>query len=133
MSMGESSSKESQLDHHDADEESLEDTDDYAEDITDDDEDDEDDEEGWITPGNIKEKKRLMNGNKPDEVQFVKVACMTTDFAMQVNFGWKKGFLENRHKLTPASMFFDTSDWRYLCDINATSYIFTFTVVSIVS
>ena len=82
MSLEESSSKDSQPEHNDADEESLEDTSDYAEDITDDD----DDEEGWITPGNIKEKKRLMNGTKEDEVQFVKVACMTTDFAMQVIF-----------------------------------------------
>lgn len=81
MSLEESSSKDSHPEEHrDADEESLEDTSDYAEDITDDD----DDEEGWITPSNIKEKKRMMNGNQCDEVQHVKVACMTSDFAMQV-------------------------------------------------
>jgi len=41
------------------------------------------DEGGWITPGNLKEKKKQM-GNCPDEnAARVKVACMTTDFAMQ--------------------------------------------------
>jgi RNA-binding protein NOB1 len=45
---------------------------------------DDDDEEGWITPGNIKEKRRLMEGRKEDDAQaHVKVACMTTDYAMQ--------------------------------------------------
>ncbi len=47
--------------------------------------DDEDDSDGWITPGNLSQKRREMNGMKEeDKVQKVKVACMTTDFAMQV-------------------------------------------------
>jgi len=41
-----------------------------------------DDDEGWITPSNIKMKKDLFPGKK-DTVKQVKVACLTTDFAMQ--------------------------------------------------
>lgn len=45
-----------------------------------------DDEEGWITPNNIKTLKARreqgkMNANSSESV---KVACLTTDFAMQV-------------------------------------------------
>ena len=45
-----------------------------------------DDDEGWITPSNIKEKRREIDGRsaEEDEQKHVKVACMTTDFAMQV-------------------------------------------------
>ena len=45
-----------------------------------------DDDEGWITPSNIKEKRREIEGRsaEEDEQKHVKVACMTTDFAMQV-------------------------------------------------
>ena len=47
---------------------------------------DDDDDEGWITPANVKQKKREMNGAEGDEdkQKRVAVACMTTDFAMQV-------------------------------------------------
>lgn len=45
---------------------------------------DDDEDEGWITPSNIKAKTKAMNGDVPLGDQFVKVACMTTDFAMQV-------------------------------------------------
>ena len=50
------------------------------------DEDEDDDDEGWITPSNIKEKRREIDGRsaEEDEQKHVKVACMTTDFAMQV-------------------------------------------------
>ena len=46
---------------------------------------DDDDDEGWITPSNFSQKRLEMFGveaSKKPEV--VKVACMTTDFAMQV-------------------------------------------------
>ena len=45
-----------------------------------------DDDEGWITPSNIKEKRREIDGRsaEEDEQKHVKVAYMTTDFAMQV-------------------------------------------------
>ena len=45
-----------------------------------------DDDEGWITPSNIKEKRREIDGRsaEEDEQKHVRVACMTTDFAMQV-------------------------------------------------
>ena len=45
-----------------------------------------DDDEGWITPSNLKEKRREIEGRsaEEDEQKHVKVACMTTDFAMQV-------------------------------------------------
>ncbi|XP_059078626.1 RNA-binding protein NOB1-like [Tigriopus californicus] len=46
-------------------------------------EEDDDEDEGWITPSNIKAKTKAMNGALPGGDQFVKVACMTTDFAMQ--------------------------------------------------
>lgn len=42
----------------------------------------ESDEEGWITPSNVKEAKKLMNSDNLEE-KAVKVACITTDFAMQ--------------------------------------------------
>lgn len=44
-------------------------------------EDDDGDDDGWITPGNLKEKKAAMAGRAENER--VVVACMTTDFAMQ--------------------------------------------------
>ena len=44
-----------------------------------------DDEEGWITPHNVQSKKREMTGEMVDEEpKSVRVACLTTDFAMQV-------------------------------------------------
>ncbi|KAI4464489.1 rna-binding protein nob1 [Holotrichia oblita] len=44
--------------------------------------DDEDDDAGWITPSNIKEIKKQINSSFVEE-KAVKVACITTDFAMQ--------------------------------------------------
>ena len=44
----------------------------------------EDDDEGWITPANLSRKKRQMNGQGEEDQERVKVACLTTDFAMQV-------------------------------------------------
>lgn len=44
--------------------------------------DDEDDDGGWITPGNIQQVKHSMVGNT--ETVQLDVACLTTDFAMQV-------------------------------------------------
>ena len=49
-----------------------------------DDEEDSDDG-GWITPNNIKQVKKQMNAEFEEEKQ-VTVACITTDFAMQVCF-----------------------------------------------
>ena len=46
-----------------------------------------DNDDGWITASNIKEKRREIEGRSAegeDEQKHVKVACMTTDFAMQV-------------------------------------------------
>ncbi|XP_055384901.1 RNA-binding protein NOB1 [Condylostylus longicornis] len=42
---------------------------------------DSDDESDWITPSNIKNVKKEIEGNLDDEVP--KVACMTTDYALQ--------------------------------------------------
>lgn len=41
-----------------------------------------DDDEGWITPSNIKAAKQQINSEQMEE-KHVKVACITTDFAMQ--------------------------------------------------
>ncbi len=57
-------------------------------DATDSGEDGDDDDDGWITPANLNRKKRLMNGDDgDDQVEKVKVACITNDFAMQVGLG----------------------------------------------
>ncbi len=46
---------------------------------------DDDDDEGWITPKNFAQKRLEMFGVEANkEREEVKVACMTTDFAMQV-------------------------------------------------
>lgn len=55
------------------------------EDEEDDEEEDEEDDEdggGWITPGNIQQVKNSMAG--VTETVTLEVACLTTDFAMQV-------------------------------------------------
>lgn len=41
-----------------------------------------DDNDGWITPSNIQKAKKQLNSENMEDKQ-VKVACMTTDFAMQ--------------------------------------------------
>jgi RNA-binding protein NOB1 len=47
---------------------------------------DDDDDEGWITPKNFAQKRLEMYGAEGSKKQEeVKVACMTTDFAMQVS------------------------------------------------
>merc|ERR1712066_847397 len=47
--------------------------------------DEEDDDEGWITASNIREKRREIDGRTAEDEgqKHVRVACMTTDFAMQ--------------------------------------------------
>lgn len=51
------------------------------------DSEDDEDEEGWITPGNVDEMNQMMTGSVPGDVQeMCKVACLTTDFAMQVSY-----------------------------------------------
>ena len=46
---------------------------------------DEEDDEGWITPGNyMKKKDQMAMVNEKELIQNVEVACMTSDFAMQV-------------------------------------------------
>lgn len=55
----------------------------HKDEVNDDDDDyEEDDEEDWITPTNIHEAKIKSSGLSAEE-KHVKVACMTTDFAMQ--------------------------------------------------
>jgi len=62
----------------DSDKENGDDDDEY------DDEENDDDDDGWITPGNVKEKRAAMAGRGEEEAETrVRVACMTTDFAMQ--------------------------------------------------
>jgi len=47
-------------------------------------EDGEDDDDSWITPSNLKDKKKQFTGDFRGEQELkVTVACMTTDFAMQ--------------------------------------------------
>jgi len=56
----------------------------YDSDKENDNNDDDDDDDGWITPGNLKSKKAALNGVSEDaKPERVKVALMTTDFAMQ--------------------------------------------------
>lgn len=45
-------------------------------------EEEDDDDDGWITPGNIQQVKHSMNGVL--ETIQLEVACISTDFAMQV-------------------------------------------------
>lgn len=52
------------------------------EDVDDEEEEDDDDDEGWITPSNVKAAKQQVNSDLMEE-KHVKVACITTDFAMQ--------------------------------------------------
>ncbi len=49
-------------------------------------EEENDDEGGWITPSNYKSKLKEMEGETEpdDESTHIPVACLTTDFAMQV-------------------------------------------------
>ncbi len=53
--------------------------------------DDSDDEDGWITPNNIQDIKSSM-GDVNIERAIVPVACLTTDFAIQVHFGGCSSF-----------------------------------------
>ena len=53
-----------------------------------DDDDDDDDDEGWITPGNIEAMKQATIALTQSEVTDLPVACVTTDYAMQVTFSW---------------------------------------------
>jgi len=47
--------------------------------------DDIDDDEGWITPGNIEAMKRSTVASTDTELNNLPVACVTTDYAMQVS------------------------------------------------
>ena len=44
---------------------------------------DDDDDDGWITPSNLRAATQAM-GEVSTETSSVDVACITTDFAMQV-------------------------------------------------
>jgi len=46
--------------------------------------DDDDDDAGWITPSNIEAMKQAAIASTESEVDGVCVACVTTDYAMQV-------------------------------------------------
>jgi len=50
-----------------------------------DDDDDEEEEEGWITPGNIEAMKQATIALTQSETTELPVACVTTDYAMQVS------------------------------------------------
>ena len=52
---------------------------------SDEDDDDDDDGGGWITPSNIRNVKEKMGMPEVEKAR-VPVGCLTTDFAMQVNF-----------------------------------------------
>lgn len=60
------------------------DDDDEGDSESDEEEDSDGDDEGeWITPGNLAEKKKEMDGGDFFEDKSVEVACITSDFAMQ--------------------------------------------------
>lgn len=46
----------------------------------------EEDDAGWITPRNIKDVYRQMGRNQEESKKDIHVACLTTDFSMQVSF-----------------------------------------------
>ncbi|XP_044592719.1 RNA-binding protein NOB1 isoform X3 [Cotesia glomerata] len=75
---GENSNNDSEDEDEDDDDDDDDDNDDYK----DQDEDEDSDEAGWITPSNIVKAKKMMDADTLSE-ESVKVACMTTDFAMQ--------------------------------------------------
>ena len=52
----------------------------------DEEDDDDDDDEGWITPGNIEAMKQASLAINHVQLSSLPVACLTTDYAMQV--GW---------------------------------------------
>ena len=50
-----------------------------------DEEEEDDDDDGWITPSNLAAAKKAMTAGDVEEVSSdLPVACMTTDYAMQV-------------------------------------------------
>lgn len=51
----------------------------------DDGEDEDSDEGGWITPGNIKDVKTNFDQDIVEDPETTVIACLTTDFAMQVS------------------------------------------------
>jgi len=57
-----------------------------TDDDDDDADDDDDDDEGWITPSNIDAMKQATIALSQSEVTDIPVACVTTDYAMQVLF-----------------------------------------------
>ena len=67
-------------------EECLEEDSSESEDEDSEEDDDEDDDGGgWITPSNIRNVKEKMGMPEAEKAR-VPVGCLTTDFAMQVNF-----------------------------------------------
>ena len=52
-----------------------------------------DDDEGWITPKNIASMKKGISNQSNVNTEPLKVACLTTDFAMQVFYSLFKSFL----------------------------------------
>ena len=48
--------------------------------------DDDDDDEGWITPENLRQVCEEMGGVLDELPQSLPVGCITTDFAMQVQY-----------------------------------------------
>ena len=83
----ESVAKENKEDHEDQKDRDESESNDGEDNEEDEDDDEEDDQEGWITPGNLEEIKKLtLNEFEQQEaVELkIKVGCMTSDFSMQV-------------------------------------------------
>lgn len=72
-------------------------------------EEEDDDDDGWITPGNIEQVKHSMNGVL--ETVQVDVACITTDFAMQVIE--RLPFMSIERTLYPRFLVYRTSSCRW--------------------
>ena len=53
-----------------------------------DDHEEDDDDEGWINPENLEQACVEMGGVLEEEARAVAVGCVTTDFAMQVQYTW---------------------------------------------
>jgi len=49
------------------------------------DDDTDDDDEGWITPSNVEAMKQAAIASTQSEITDLPVACVTTDYAMQVS------------------------------------------------
>lgn len=79
--------EEESADGSDGDVKNIENTELVEEDEVSEEEDEDEDDEGWITPNNIKKVKQTFGAAEETKIEdgSVKCACLTTDFAMQVD------------------------------------------------